>query len=62
MEKEKGEKKMSAVARRYKTLSARLIMGRDGGSLTEEHEDEMLDELDDLWLGLSAEERALLDA
>jgi hypothetical protein len=53
---------MSSALERYRALSARLAAVRDqhgGGDSPEE--DEVLDEMDIAWSGLTAAEQALLD-
>lgn len=52
---------MSDVTKKYKAILDRLVAGRDGGSLTEQQEDTLLDELDDLWLQMTNEEHDALD-
>jgi hypothetical protein len=53
---------MTDAAHRYNALLERLIQGRDGASLTEESEDELLDEMDTLYWQMTDEEREALDA
>ena len=52
---------MTQAARRYNTLLERLLHGRDGGSLTQEAEDELLDAMDNLWWSMTDEEHTALD-
>jgi hypothetical protein len=52
---------MTDAAHRYNALLERLLQGRDGGSLTQEVEESILDEMDDLWWSMSEEDRISLD-
>jgi hypothetical protein len=49
---------MNDAAVSYENLEARILRGRALGILPEETEDVILEEMDDLWLAMSEEERA----
>lgn len=53
---------MTQTMTRYRALLERLLQGRDGGSLTQQREDAMLDEMDELWWKMTEDERKSLDA
>jgi len=43
----------------YSALTERLLAGRDAGTITEEEDDDITEQLDDLWWALSEEDRQL---
>ena len=49
---------MSDAAVSYENLEARILRGRALGILPEETEDVILEEMDELWLAMTEEERA----
>lgn len=51
-----------SAADRYYQVERQIMVGRARGTLSEAREDELLEESDDLWLQLTPEERAEVDA
>jgi hypothetical protein len=53
---------MTQAAHKYGGLLRRYVEGLDGGSLTQEQEESILDEMDGLWWEMTEEEREAVDA
>ena len=51
--------KMSGACARYNGLEGRLILGRERGTITEDEEAELLEEMGDLWWELTDKEMEL---